>query len=243
MADILSAHAAAQPDKLALIDDRPGSPVVTYTFREANERSNQYGALLVDLGVTSETKVVWCGQNSASALVVASAIRKVGAVGVPLNYRLTPEEAAYVVDNSDAEVVVVDAEYAHLIDGIRADTPKVREVLVFDGDGALEARLDRYPVDDVEPVAGVAGGTMIYTSGTTGKPKGAVRPGVQNAQQGIGLIALIGYQPDDIYITTGPLCHSGPGGFAAAAMRSATRSSSSTNSTRRTGCGSWTPTR
>ncbi len=217
MADILAVHAAAQPEKLSIIDDRPGLAPVTYTFAEANNRANQYAALLVDLGVTRSTKVVWCGQNSASVLLVVSAIRKVGAVGVPLNYRLTPSEAAYVVDNCDAEVVIVDAEYEDLITQIRPETPKLREVLVFDGDGTLEARVDGYPTADVEPAEG-AGATMIYTSGTTGKPKGAVRPGVQNQEQGVGLIALIGYQGDDIYVTTGPLYHSGPGGFAAAAL-------------------------
>jgi acyl-CoA synthetase (AMP-forming)/AMP-acid ligase II len=218
MADILAAHAARQPSKLSIVDDRPGLAPVTYTFAEANERSNQYAALLVDLGVTSTTKVVWCGQNSASALLVVNAIRKVGAVGVPLNYRLTPPEAAYVVDNCDAEVVVVDAEYAELIERIRPDTPKLREVIVFDGDGAVEDRVDTYPTVDVEPADGPAGSTMIYTSGTTGKPKGAVRPGVQSQEQTFALVRLVGYQPDDIYLTTGPLYHSGPGGFAGLAL-------------------------
>jgi acyl-CoA synthetase (AMP-forming)/AMP-acid ligase II len=218
MADILATHAATQPAKLSLVDDRPGRPTITYTFAEANDRANQYAALLVELGVRNTTKVVWCGQNSASALLVASAIRKVGGVGVPLNYRLTPAEAAYVVDNCDAEVVIVDAEYARLIEQARPEAPKVREVLVFDGDGSLEARLDDYPTDDVEPVDGILGSTMIYTSGTTGKPKGAVRPGVQSQEQTVALVRLIGYQPDDVYLTTGPLYHSGPGGFALLAL-------------------------
>jgi acyl-CoA synthetase (AMP-forming)/AMP-acid ligase II len=216
--DILAAYAAAQPAKMAIVDDRPDRTPVTYTFDEANKRANQFAALLVDLGVRSTTKVVWCGQNSASVLLVATAIRKVGGVGVPLNYRLAPAEAAYVIDNCDAEVVVVDAEYAELIDRVRPETPKVREVLVFDGDGGLEGRLDRYPTENVQPVDGSEGATMIYTSGTTGKPKGAVRPSVQNEEQTLSLVTLIGYQPDDVYLTTGPLYHSGPGGFALLAM-------------------------
>ena len=60
------------------------------------------------------------------------ALRKVGAVGVPLNYRLSPDEAAYVVDNCDAEAVYVDAEYAGLISQIRDRIPKVRDVLIFE---------------------------------------------------------------------------------------------------------------
>ena len=59
---------------------------------------------------------------------------------------------------------------------------------------------------------------MIYTSGTTGRPKGAVRASAGDPVQVGALIQLIGYQPDDVYLTTGPLYHSGPGGFAAVAM-------------------------
>ena len=56
------------------------------------------------------------------------------------------------------------------------------------------------------------GGTMIYTSGTTGKPKGAVRYAT-DMETGMALVSLLGYRPDDIYITSGPLYHSGPGAF------------------------------
>jgi fatty-acyl-CoA synthase/long-chain acyl-CoA synthetase len=218
--DLLALYAASQPDKLALIDDRPGEPVVTFTYAELNARANQLGHHLQSLGVGPGVKVVWCGQNSAGLLVATQAINKVGAVGVPLNYRLTAEEAAYVVDNCDAEVVYVDAEYSDLIHGIRAQTPKVTDVLVFAGDAEFEAQLDKYSTEAPslpEASADAGGSTMIYTSGTTGKPKGAVRSTRIDPSAAAGLVQLIGYQPDDVYVTTGPLYHSGPGGFAAVA--------------------------
>ncbi len=59
---------------------------------------------------------------------------------------------------------------------------------------------------------------MIYTSGTTGKPKGALRTAAGDPAQGAALLALIGYTTDDVYITTGPLYHSGPGGFMGVAQ-------------------------
>lgn len=58
---------------------------------------------------------------------------------------------------------------------------------------------------------------MIYTSGTTGRPKGAVRSSAGNPEQLARMVEFIGYLPDDVYLTTGPLYHSGPGGFAAIA--------------------------
>src|SRR6185503_4439881 len=54
------------------------------------------------------------------------------------------------------------------------------------------------------------------TSGTTGKPKGAVRSGAQDPQAVGALLNLLGYRPDDVYLTSGPLYHSGPSAFMAA---------------------------
>jgi fatty-acyl-CoA synthase/long-chain acyl-CoA synthetase len=162
--------------------------------------------------------VVSCGQNSAPLLAVGHAVRRAAAITVPLNYRLTADEAAYIVDNSDASVVYVDAEFAPLIEGLRGRLPNLRHVVAFDGDGALEARLEG--MDATVPDLGegdMIGATMIYTSGTTGRPKGALRRRVDPATLG-ALIAHIGYQPDDVYLTSGPLYHSGPSGFGSIAQ-------------------------
>ncbi|MEM8905961.1 MAG: AMP-binding protein, partial [Actinomycetota bacterium] len=69
------------------------------------------------------------------------------------------------------------------------------------------------------PSVDAAGTTMIYTSGTTGKPKGTVRTNgaASGTTQSKALLELIGYGPGDVYVTTGPLYHSGPGAFAAIA--------------------------
>ncbi len=213
--DLLAMYAESQPDKAAVIDDRPGLAVVSWGFAELNRRANQLAHYLIDLGINRSTKVVWCGQNSAGLLAGTHGIRKVGAVGVPLNYRLSAEEAAYVIDNCDARAVYVDAEYLPLVSQVRNQIPKVTDVLVFDGDGELEAQLEKMPVTAPDTAAiEDTPATMIYTSGTTGKPKGALRRATMDTSNAAGLIGLIGYVPEDVYITTGPLYHSGPGGFA-----------------------------
>src|SRR4029079_10521261 len=90
---------------------------------------------------------------------------------------------------------------------------------VFDGkapDGmssADEAIAAAASTEPQIPETTEAGATMIYTSGTTGKPKGAFRRGAANPAQLGAMLAFIGYTPDDVYIPTGPLYHSGPGGF------------------------------
>ena len=228
MGDLLTALAAAQPDKTAIIDDRTGvtgvDDVRMCTFAEFEDRANQLVHVLDDLGVGPGDKVVWCGQNSTGILELTSASRKIGSTAVPLNYRLSDEEAAYVIDHCDATTVYIDAEFADLITRIRSEIPKVVNVLVFDGDApdgmtAVDPVIAATSTDVIERTDVDEGGaTMTYTSGTTGKPKGAYRRTAADPRAGAALMQHIGYRPDDVYLTTGPLYHSGPGGFAASAI-------------------------
>ena len=221
MPDVLTSHAAAFGDRLAIVDDRPGALPILWTFADFEKETNRLAHVLRAENVSSGTKVVTLGQNSAGWLRSAHACRKVGATHVPLNYRLTSEEAAYVVDNSDAEVLVVDAEYAELARRIAPDAPRVRAVFVFDGEAlegqrSLDAALLNAPdgpLGDGDAGAAAAA-SMIYTSGTTGKPKGAVRDTAGSPEQVLGLLQLLGWKSEYVYLTTGPLYHSGPGSFS-----------------------------
>jgi len=218
MPDILTAYAETQPDKLAVVDDKGGSDIVRWTYAELETAANRLGNVLLSLGAKPGQKVIWCGPNSVPVVAVINAARKIGAVAVPLNYRLTAEEASYVVGHSDAEIAYVDAEYAHLFAGLAGQLDKLRHVIVFGGPAPagmlnsedLTAGVTADPPDVGDAVG--TGGTMIYTSGTTGKPKGAVRYATDQ-ETGLALVTLLGYRPDDIYITSGPLYHSGPGAF------------------------------
>lgn len=222
MQDILTTHANNLTSKAAVIHERSPDNVLTWTFTDLEARANQLGRILLDLNVKPGTRVVWCGMNSPWILAITHAARKIGVTAVPLNYRLAPEEAAYVVDNSDAEIVIADAEYVQLFEEIRNEIPKVRDILIFDGTPGkamhrLEELTNNASTAPPEVTVEKPPGTMIYTSGTTGKPKGAVRDANLDPTQQIALLELIGYQPDDVYLTTGPLYHSGPGGFASIA--------------------------
>src|SRR3954453_15960592 len=217
MPDVLTTYAGVQPDKLAVIDDRHGVDVRTVTYAEFEAVTNQLAHVLAAHGAGPGVKVVWCGQNSMGIANLVVAARKVGATAVPLNYRLSDEEAAYVTDHSDATVVYVDSEYASLFERVRSEIPKVREILVFDGPApsgmtAVDELMAAAPTTPPEGPAGTAdpgartaapGATMIYTSGTTGKPKGALRRSGADPAQGAAMLQFIGYTSDDVYITTG----------------------------------------
>jgi acyl-CoA synthetase (AMP-forming)/AMP-acid ligase II len=219
-ADLLTVYAGIQPDKPAVIDDRPGGPCRVLDHAQLEAAANRLANVLIGLGARpGATKVVWCGPNSVGVVTMVCAARKVGVTAVPLNYRLSDEEAAYVTDHCDATIVYVDADHAPMFQRIRPEIPQVDHILVYDGavpEGMLDAdglMAEAPSTPPSIPEAAEPGSTMIYTSGTTGRPKGALRRGGGDPSQARALMRLIGYTPDDVYLTTGPLYHSGPGGF------------------------------
>jgi acyl-CoA synthetase (AMP-forming)/AMP-acid ligase II len=224
--DTLSIYAQSQPGKLGVIDDRPDGTVTAWTYAELEAQSNRVANLLLSLGAGPGVKVLWCGPNSPEVVAVMNATRKIGAVAVPLNYRLAPQEALYVINHSDAEVAYVDCEYAPMFAALRGQLEKVRHIIavggpVLEAPGGMLTGADIAAAPAGRPDVGDAagtGGAVIYTSGTTGKPKGAVRSGAPDPELLGALLSLLGYRPDDIYVTCGPLYHSGPSAFLGAAL-------------------------
>ena len=215
----LAVHAIRLAGKLAVVEDHQDGPRVAWTFAELNREANRLAHVLADLDVKPGDRVAWCGPNSPGIVRATHARAKLGVVGVPVNYRLTPAEAAYIVDNSDSVVVYVDAEYAQTFTSARAAMPNVRHIVTFGGappPGTLDGDALVAGASDAEPAEPAAADSefvsLIYTSGTTGRPKGALRRAADLARLR-ALLEFVGHVPDDVYLTTGPLYHSGPGGY------------------------------
>ena len=219
--DVLALHADSRGDAVAVVVDASGGArPSTTTFRELNAMVNQLAHGLLANGAERGQRLVWCGPNSLEALVTIHAARKLGLVAVPLSYRFNAEEMRYVVENSDATIVVADAEYAPVVESVRAGMDDDRHFVRFGGtapsgwddwDALLRGRSDAEPpaVDASE-----AGAAMIYTSGTTGKPKGALRTRTDRTLVFALLAELDLLHENAVHLTTGPLYHSGPLAFA-----------------------------
>ena len=115
--DFLTTLATTHPDKLAVVEDLPDGTIRHWSYAEFEANACRLARVLIAEGVGAKDRVIWCGQNSPWVVALMAAARKLGAVAVPLNYRLTAEEAAYVVDNSDAAVAFIDAELQPLFEG------------------------------------------------------------------------------------------------------------------------------
>src|SRR5690348_30708 len=218
--DVLTTAADERGDAVAVIVDSWGGALPsTTTNAELEALTNQLADALRDRTTPGE-RLVWCGPNSLEVLVTIHAARKLGLVAVPLSYRFNAEEMQYVIDNSDATIVVVDAEQAPNIASVLDECPKLRAAVVFGGQ--VPARLRAW--DDViedqpntEPdgvPASEAGAAMIYTSGTTGKPKGALRTTSDRTLVFALLAELNLLHENSVHLTTGPMYHSGPLAFA-----------------------------
>jgi acyl-CoA synthetase (AMP-forming)/AMP-acid ligase II len=223
--DLLTQHAETNGDHAAVIVDALGGghPSAT-TFAELEADANRLARALLQLGAQRGDRVAWCGPNSLAVITTFHATRKIGVTSVPVSYRFNASEMQYVIDNSDATMVLVDAEQAPLVASVRDQLPKVRAVLVFGGDAPagcerwndVVASQDPTPPDlSGLPEPETAGGsTMIYTSGTTGKPKGAMRTKTDASAIGALLQAVHLLDGPIVHLTTGPLYHSGPLSFA-----------------------------
>ncbi|MGH2651143.1 MAG: AMP-binding protein, partial [Actinomycetota bacterium] len=145
-------------------------------YRELDARSNRAAAVLSGLGVGKGDRVAVLARNSPEYAEVFIACAKLGAIVVPLNWRLAPPELEFQVGDSGSGTIVYDAEFADSVSAIRPQTP-IEGELVIGGERtggyepALAGSSDEPPEVEVSADDVLA---IIYTSGTTGKPKGAM---------------------------------------------------------------------
>lgn len=160
----------------------PGEPCLTqenftHTYGELSKRSTQLACAMLQSGVQKGERVAILGENSVEHLLVMIAASRIGAVAVPLNYRLAPAELAFIITDAGVRVLLVLDDLADTLTELRkqipnditlitqslADTHHLKDYLVTGADELPELALDRH-----DPVI------QLYTSGTTGNPKGVV---------------------------------------------------------------------
>jgi len=219
--DHLTYHAETIGDRVAVIDDQPGLQSREINYNNFNALVNQLTNGLLELGAELGSHIAWWGNNSIEALTAMHAIRKSGGVSVPIPYRSTPEEASYLLSHADVHILIIESTYLPVLARIREKLPALQHVISYGEDPEYpsvvpwETALGNADTPSSEGKSENAL-TMIYTSGTTGKPKGAMRRVGGEINQYGALLEFIGWDKmkELIFLTTGPLYHSGPSGFA-----------------------------
>ncbi|MET8795968.1 long-chain-fatty-acid--CoA ligase [Nocardia sp. NPDC004568] len=150
------------------------------SYRELDERVSRLADALRARGVGPGDRVAVLGLNSMEIVEAFLAPNRLGAIGVPINFRLVAGEIAYLLADSGAEVAVVDARFATVLTEARREAPKLRSCLVIGGGGDDAGEDYETALRDADPEFAAAAvderdpAYIMYTSGTTGRPKGAV---------------------------------------------------------------------
>ncbi|HEX4102521.1 MAG TPA: long-chain-fatty-acid--CoA ligase [Pseudonocardiaceae bacterium] len=173
--DYLTYWAAAVPDKTCVYDEQN-----SWTYRQIDEWSDRVATVLADLGVRDGGRFGVLANNCAEWLPIYFGAFKCGAVPVPLNFRLHPDEWRFLLADSTATAVLVQDRYVDKIATVRAALDHVKSWVVIDGGDpqwqSLPALVERAtPNPPRRPVIRPDHDLwQMYTSGTTGRPKGAV---------------------------------------------------------------------
>jgi long-chain acyl-CoA synthetase len=209
-------QAKRRPQQPAIIMAQSGE---TVTYAELERRTNRLAHLLRAVGLGRLDHYAIFMENNVRYVECCGAGERAGLYYTCVNSYLTPEELAYILDNSEAKILITSMAKRDVALQALALCPRVRRCLVVDGpgDGGAVVNLDAAVGGFAEtPIPDESLGTpMLYSSGTTGRPKGILRPLPENppAQQlplFDFLVKLWRYRDGMIYLSPAPLYHSAP---------------------------------
>ncbi|MEU4650118.1 acyl-CoA synthetase [Nocardia fluminea] len=225
----IRANARYQTDKVAI--RYPGGDL---TYGQLDDRAARLASVLTTRGLARGDRVAYLGLNSPAFLITMFAAFRLGAVFVPVNFRLAGPELHAVLHGSGATVVVCEEGHREALDAVRAQT-SLRCFLLIDDDPSVPASTSRpghwecwsSPIDAATVYAGVTAqyfddpAILMYTSGTTGLPKGVVLTHGNIWWNGTNVDSRLDTRRGDITLAVAPMFHIG--GLNALALRTIVR--------------------
>jgi crotonobetaine/carnitine-CoA ligase len=178
----LEDKARSMGDKILLLHEN-----LKITYKEMNENANRVANSFLNIGIEKGNKVCMVMTNSVEFHYVRFALAKIGAVMVPINVALKGDLLRYIIDNSDASVIVVDSDLVDRIVFIQEDIKKIKSIVLvpeasnggkeFSQNFSIKNFTELYdgsPKDPARDVRFYDPMSILYTSGTTGPSKGAI---------------------------------------------------------------------
>ena len=182
------------------------------TYEQFSGRCDRWSTALRRLGVRPGDRVAYIAPNIHAQLESFYAVPQIGAVVVPINYRLSVNDFSYIINHSGARIVCAHADYLEAVDSVRADLPKVEHFVALEGrkEGWLdyEATLSAES-PDVERLT-IAERDLLsinYTSGTTSRPKGVMITHRNAYMNAVGTLVHMPMTCADRYLWTLPMFH------------------------------------
>jgi fatty-acyl-CoA synthase len=182
------------------------------SYAQFFERCDRWSAALQKYGVRQGDRVAVIAPNTHAMLEQFYAVPQLGAIAVPLNYRLTPDDFAYMIEHCGARVVCAHEDYLDAIDSVRDRLSSVERFVALEGSRpgwlAYEDQLAAAPAEFVHPT--IDEGDLItinYTSGTTSRPKGVM---ITHRNAWTNVVGTLVHHPmtqADRYLWTLPMFH------------------------------------
>jgi long-chain acyl-CoA synthetase len=206
LGEVFAARARDLGASTALIADG-----VDVSFAELDDRAGRLAGALLAASVGTGSRVGYLGRNSSEYVVSLAACGKLGAVMVPLNWRLAHAELVAILADAQAVLVIVDDEFTAAAETLRADRGVAADVRLVDtrspaGPRWYDGHAPHLPTS-VPPAEAVA--LQLYTSGTTGRPKGVLSSHVSVIESLRLLSRVAGIQPSSVSLCTLPTFHIG----------------------------------
>ena len=184
----------------------------TSTYAQFFERCDRWSAALQHFGVRPGDRVAYIAPNTRAQLESFYAVPQIGAVLVPINYRLTAEDFAYLINHSGARVVCADCDYLDAVDRIRPQIKGVEQFIALNADregwlnyeSLLQASSPSFSPAEVRESDLL---TINYTSGTSGKPKGVMITHRNAYMNVVGTLVHFPMSTSDRYLWTLPMFH------------------------------------
>ncbi|HMK64338.1 MAG TPA: AMP-binding protein, partial [Thermodesulfobacteriota bacterium] len=205
----LTQRAYLTPDREGLVCEK-----IRRTYRELNERANRLADTMKALGVGYGDRVGLLALNEPEYYDMYFGLGKIGAILVPINYRLAGPEIQFILSDCGAKVFVFGPEYKDIVDSIRQKIP-AKELITLsenppDWAKSYGALIDRASSREPEIIGGDKDTlTILYTSGTTGRPKGAELTHHYYFWNSINLMSSLGHEVGNNNLTALPLFHIG----------------------------------
>ncbi len=187
----------------------------TTTYGQLQERIDRAATVLRDGGIRAGDRVGYLGFNHPAFLETMFAAARLGAIFVPLNFRLTGPELEFIINDAGCHTMVADSAHRAVLDTIRDDVPAQRWLGVendsaSDGWDDYGAALDAAaPIRDTPAVDADAVAVIMYTSGTTGLPKGAMLTHANFWWNNANAANTLDILEDDVTLVFAPLFHIG----------------------------------
>jgi fatty-acyl-CoA synthase len=178
----------------------------TWTYGQMQTAIADCAARLSALGVTRGERVAFLGLNQPMFFFSMFATTRLGAIFVPLNFRLTGPELAFMIEDSGAAILIVDAHHAPTITPVREQFTQLNWLLPAEDEASWASGPAAAPpvAVDEDDVA-----TIMYTSGTTGRPKGAMLTHGNFWWNNANAMHAMDFWQDDVTLTAAPIFHIG----------------------------------